>query len=34
MGRGGGQKSQKIDDVYYEWPLSKNFKKDMNLSIQ
>ena len=22
---GGGQKSQKIDDVFYEWPLRHNF---------
>ena len=31
-GGGGGQKSQKIDDVFYEWPL-RTFKNNLNLQI-
>ena len=30
---GGGQKSQKIDDVFYEWPLVPKFEKKTCVTI-
>ena len=29
----GGQKSQKIDDVFYEWPLIRKSHQELSLNI-